>query len=849
MSKWHYSREVFKNYLPVLIITFTVFSIDYLASINTRWQNIREQQLTAFKAGRLAVESDLGHVIADTRILASTFKLIDDLDENSLWQLEGQFLHFSQNKSDYDQLRFLDLSGQEIIRVDREKSTSILTPKTKLQNKANRYYFQQSIALKGREIYLSPIDLNMENGIIELPIKPTFRLAMPVYNSSNEHIGIVIINFLASHLLDNFLVAASALDKQKIFLVNEKGQLLFVKGGKGVYNWTIREVKTFGTLYPQLWAEIQRNLQGQMQIDEGYYTFTSIKPIPFTNTSKLNTSQPHNWILISQLHKSELNTIRFTFLQDRIPIYMGFMLVALFFIAIYTRVHIRHLQIDEQHKQEKRFRQVLEEIKLAAVTIHPNGHLMYYNQHFLDLTGYDSDSLSQKDWFALFIPDDNIATRQQLRQLLQDPTQHLDFECNMIRKDHTVRTFQWTSSFFTDHTDNTNYLTLIGSDITEQKEAEVQLRRLSHVVEQAPVTVMVSNTDGVITYVNPLFTKLTGYQAEEAIGRTPSFLQSGQQMHRSDYDKLWQTISAGDTWHGEFCNRKKDGSLYWEAASISPLKNEHNEIISYIALKKEITEEKRLAEELEKEQEERIKQEQHAAVGRMAYSIAHDLRNPLSSIKMTLQMLPAKLATSSYSDMLELSKISMEQILYMEDILTSLLAYARPDALRRQWVSIEEIIKSVIATEHSTKPQNIQINFQADNNLPAIHVDPTKIRQALQNLIVNAMQAATEETEQQPSVSIHIELIPFESNDKLLISISNNGSQISPEIGKRIYEPFYTTKARGTGLGLSIVQKVILQHYGSIEFTLSDEGLTVCHLFLPIDVKIAAQNGDNEYFS
>jgi PAS domain S-box-containing protein len=142
-------------------------------------------------------------------------------------------------------------------------------------------------------------------------------------------------------------------------------------------------------------------------------------------------------------------------------------------------------------------------------------------------------------------------------------------------------------------------------DITERKAAEAELRKLSRAVDQSSSSVVITDPAGTIEYVNPKFTAVTGYTFDEAIGRNPRVLKSGSQPDEF-YADLWATISSGREWHGEFCNRKKNGELYWEAASISPIRDASGETTHYVAIKDDITERKAMEQQL-KESEEQIR--------------------------------------------------------------------------------------------------------------------------------------------------------------------------------------------------------------------------------------------------
>jgi PAS domain S-box-containing protein len=133
-------------------------------------------------------------------------------------------------------------------------------------------------------------------------------------------------------------------------------------------------------------------------------------------------------------------------------------------------------------------------------------------------------------------------------------------------------------------------------DIRERLESEAKLRSLSSAVENSPVTIMITDARGSIVYVNPKFTTLTGYTSEEVVGMNPRALSSGRNP-RALYSDMWSTLVAGNTWKGVFANRKKNGELYWESASISPIRGEHGEVVNYVAVKEDITEAKALADQ------------------------------------------------------------------------------------------------------------------------------------------------------------------------------------------------------------------------------------------------------------
>ena len=166
-------------------------------------------------------------------------------------------------------------------------------------------------------------------------------------------------------------------------------------------------------------------------------------------------------------------------------------------------------------------------------------------------------------------------------------------------------------------------------DISERIKSEKQLKLLSKAVDQSPITVVITNKEGDIEYVNPQFTEVTGYSSDEVIGKNPRLLQSGNQT-KEFYKNLWETILAGNDWHGEFQNKKKDGDPYWESAVISSVMNTHGEIAYFFAVKEDITEKKKIVADLINAKEKA--EESDRLKSAFLTNMSHEIRTPMNGI-------------------------------------------------------------------------------------------------------------------------------------------------------------------------------------------------------------------------
>lgn len=373
----------------------------------------------------------------------------------------------------------------------------------------------------------------------------------------------------------------------------------------------------------------------------------------------------------------------------------------------------------------------------------------------------------------------------------------------------------------------------IKEQMNERREAQDRVRKLFGAVEQSPTMVVITDTHGAIEYVNPKFIQVTGYTPEEVLGKNPRMLKSGETAP-AEYRRLWETIAAGGEWRGEFHNKKKNGDLFWEHAAISPIRDERGVITHFLGELEDITERKRLEQEVAERNREMVKTQALAAMGQAASMIAHDLRNPLSTVKMTLQMLGKRSGKPLSETEQELNQIALEQVRYMDEVLSDLLTYSRPDALEPEWLSIDKLLDAaILLAQKPVEEHRVQVATYYQPGLPTLHGDANKLRQAFSNLIMNAAEATEGIDGRTPQVAIRTRVLFTRDRPDIAVEIRDNGCGIVPDLRDRVFEPFFTTRAKGTGLGLAIAKRIIDQHHGSIELQPETHGGTKAVVVLP----------------
>ena len=252
--------------------------------------------------------------------------------------------------------------------------------------------------------------------------------------------------------------------------------------------------------------------------------------------------------------------------------------------------HSRNLA--EEHVRSRS----LADLSPDAILVHKKGEILYANTAAAETFAFAerSDLIGKSIWD--FIPPDSTETIKTRIAALSQNDEALPFtEVKMMRKDGLAFDAEIVGGLVP--MDGEMVIQSIIRDVSERKKANTEVRKLSQALEQSPSSVMITDTRGIVEYINPSFTSISGYEPEDIIGQNASILKSGQSS-RGTFDDLWETISAGKEWRGEMYNRKKNGDLYWEMASISPIRSETGEITHYLAVKEDITQRKQAEEQL-----------------------------------------------------------------------------------------------------------------------------------------------------------------------------------------------------------------------------------------------------------
>ena len=346
-------------------------------------------------------------------------------------------------------------------------------------------------------------------------------------------------------------------------------------------------------------------------------------------------------------------------------------------------------------------------------------------------------------------------------------------------------------------------------DITERKTAERSLRKISVAVEQSPLAIMITDPRGIIEYVNPAFTGVTGYPAGEAIGRNPRFLKSPL-TRKEDYRRMWEILARGEVWVGEFQNIRKNGEVFHERATIAPVREDGGQLVGYIAIKDDITqfkkdEEKRHSLEAQLHQSQKME-----SLGSLAGGVAHDMNNVLGAILGLASTLREK-AEPATMDRKSLDTI-VNACLRGRGVVKSLLYFAKKDLQEERPIDLNDIAREIHQLLSHTMLKRIEVELDLDEEIGLVRGDAGALSHALMNLCVNATDAMA------AGGTLDIRT-RGDGAGGVVLTVRDTGEGMLPDVLAKAMEPFFTTKplGKGTGLGLSMVYGTMMAHDGSFD--------------------------------
>lgn len=460
-------------------------------------------------------------------------------------------------------------------------------------------------------------------------------------------------------------------------------------------------------------------------------------------------------------------------------------------------------------KQVRERLKILTDLTIEGLLIHDNGRIVDINPACERMLGVDMDLIINSSIYDYIHPDYKEMIRLRAEEKIPGK-----YEALLVRSNGTVFPAEIEA----------NYIAIKGKmfrvaairDITERKRTEEQINKFMAAITQSPAAIAITSTNGNIEYVNPQFTKITGYSFEEVIGKNPRILKSGH-TNPEVYTELWNTLKEGNSWKGEILNKRKDGTLFWESAIMAPIKNDKGTTISYLAIKEDITAKKE-AEQALIQSEQKLKQA-NATKDKFFSIIAHDLKNPFNIILGFSDLLLQNHKEYDEDTRESVIKTIYDISLKTFNLLENLLAWSRTQTGKIPFspkaIDIQTLTNDSISLfKEIADKKRIKLTAMITEDLP-VFADRDMIATVMRNLIINGIKF----TPREGRVLVRTK----RSDDNMvLIEVKDSGIGISPEKIKVIFNvdrdwtEAGTEEESGTGLGLFLCKEFVEKNGGRI---------------------------------
>ncbi|MCW5212648.1 response regulator [Desulfobulbus sp. TB] len=806
---------------------------------------------------------NLNQISRDLLYLAGQKSLIDqttDPSPENLKKLAENFIHFSRIKGVYDQIRWIDTTGMERVRVDFGPDGPNNTATDRLQNKRGRYYVKDTTQLSLGEIFISPLDLNIERGQVEYPFKPTIRIATPLAKRTGEQNGILIINYTARYMLNNFLATTSAI-KSHISLLNKEGYWLVSPNSAQEWGFMFNlKNMRLKNLFPTAWQKIKRKEKGTLRNNDGLWVWSTVYPLDGIYTGGgaggadvlHHTADNYLWKVVSYMDRQELSNI---ILNIRIRILtVTFFLFLAGYLALYmlfkteerlrvvntsleqqvrdrtallndqlTALQKANSDLDATQARSSAIINALSQIGEGLIIINSDHKISYMNQvlidWFGDMTGMHCDFFTDKQqisWDCVYIKD----------AIEQEKT-----ICSLPTSDDE-RIFEITSTKFTEDDAGSAMLQVV-HDITDRQRRERQLKenqeKYRRLVENIGDKFVVFSQDPekeVWTYASDSLCSVFGYVPEdnkedtveipwsEIIDWLPESLDQ-RRFHISRIKEGKVTFIQHDM---QF--RHPDGELRTIRLSSHPVHNNDGTLFAINGILEDITEYEYITEKLAEAQQRAEAANQ--AKSEFLANMSHEIRTPMNAI---LGMSSLALETSldaEQKNYIEKVYSSAESLL---GIINDILDFSKIEAGKLEVESIvfrlEKVFENftnVIELKATEKGLELEVDI-AENVPEKLKGDPLRLGQILINLGNNAVKFTS-----RGSVKVSVERLRHQQNEIVFLEfcIADTGIGMTSQQQSKLFRSFCqadsstTRKFGGTGLGLSISKRLVEMMGGTI---------------------------------
>jgi PAS domain S-box-containing protein len=786
------------------------------------------------------VEMRFGRTLRDIAFLSRHAAMQAQLNlpkPDSLSQIAHNFLAFSSSQGVYDQIRWIDETGFERVRVEYNDGKPRLVPEGELQDKSKRYYFVETMQLSAEQIFVSPLDLNVETEVVEQPFKPMIRIGMPLFDHAGKRRGMILLNYFGKDLIDGFIMALAGSGRDAM-LLNQDGYWLHASRAADEWGFMFGRAETFATRYPAQWMAINSSDNGQVDTDRDLWSWATVYPFKSAaitvENAVIKVANPYHWKIVSRLPSrallaSEAVAMRSVVLYCLILLIPG--ALGSFAIARTRAAHEDAMALAARARMdesESRFELLLSSSTNGLLVIAEDGTVVRANAQAETVFGYPMGTMHGMSVDAL-VPAHIHAAHAQLREryMMQPTARRLGRgrELSARRRDRSE--FPVEISLAPLQMQGKTYVLTTVIDISERKQAEAHARsqqllldRMSHLARVGGWRFDVATRKGSwsdevarIHDVDPDDKVTVDFGLEffppESRSRVEAAITAAIR-EAVPYDLELEFISA-------------KGVRKWVRTQGIP-SVVAGRVVSVEGAIQDITDRKRAELEIQAlnadlEQRVRLRTEELAAANKeleaFAYAVSHDLRAPLRAMMGFSQAL-----VEDCSDQLDdVGRDYVDEIISasrsMGSLIDGLLTLSRSTQglMQRDPVDLSTMARS-IATDLALSEPERQVVWQIEDGMMA-KGDTRMIQIALQNLLANAWKYTARVD--QPTIRFYSE--HGAAGTRFIVADSGAGFDMGH--ADRLFKPFQRLHRQdefaGIGIGLATVQRVVSRHGGSIE--------------------------------
>jgi methyl-accepting chemotaxis protein len=696
----------------------------------------------------------------------------------------------------YTQFRYINEEGDELLRLDSDGERIWRVSEEKLQNKKDRYYFTEAIAVDKGELYISNLDLNREGSPskVEIPYKPVIRYATPIFDTNDKRRGVIIANVFANSFLKDLGLESNIIKTEehvaeKEYLIDKDGSY-FVHPAKKKEWGGLNDLNT-GENFTKDFPEISQDaLSGNASAKNINGLAVSYAPVFFDENNK-----ERFWVVLDTVSEDvvfgDVKSLRNTILV------FGFLI--LLFVVLLALIISRSIAKPILALQE-------------GAEIIEKGNL----DHKVGTKSTDDVGKLSRAF-------------DKMTDLIKQSREEIDKKVEEQTKEIALQN--------KDSEDQRKAVLNILEDVEEEKgkveNIAQDLEKFKLAVDNASDHIVITDTEGTVMYANKAAEKVTGFTVQEIMGKKAGKLWGGV-MDKKFYKKMWDTISIDkEPFSGEITNRRKNKEEYIALSRISPIINKHGVVEFFVGIERDITKEKQVDQ----------------AKTEFVSLASHQLRTPLSTINWYAEMLLAGDAGKITED----QKKYLQEIYHgnqrMVDLVNALLNVSRLElgtfVVEPEQIDILKITRSVLdELKPKVDEKKLIVKEEHQGDLPEINADPKLTRIIIQNLLSNAVKYTPESGKVDVGISLKHkgELVEGKPviKDSVLISVKDTGYGIPEHQQDKMFTKLFRADnvkekdTEGTGLGLYIIKSILNQCNGKVWFKSIEDKGTTFYILMPV---------------